>query len=134
MPKNLRVITGNARNKPIPDVPEPPEVKPQAVPPPPEQLSVAARPHWQSFGEQLAKMRVLSEADLGALALLAETYAIYWEAMEGVRQFGIMAVTPNKYIVRSEYLNTAFKAMNQCMRILAEFGLTPSSRMKLRAE
>jgi len=130
-PLNLRIVQGNPGGRPIPDdIPDPPPIV--AVPDPPEQLSEPACAHWPHFAEQLSKMRVLTDADLPALAMLCESYVIYWEAMDGVREFGIIGVTPNNYLQRSEYLNTAFKAMDQCMKILTEFGLTPSSRMRVR--
>ena len=132
-PTNIRLITGNAGKRAVPeDVPELPVVA--ALPDPPEQLSQQARVYWPELAKQLRNMRVLTDADLPALAMLCESYATYWEAMEGVRTHGIISVTPNKYIVRSEYLNTASKAMSECLKILTEFGLTPSSRTKVRTE
>lgn len=131
-PRNLVLLQGKPGKRKLEEaVPEPPVI---TVPEPPELLSVQGRVHWQQFAEQLAKMRVLTDADLPALCMLCESYSIYWEAMDGVRQYGMMSVTPNKYVVRSEYLNTAFKALDECLKILAEFGLTPSSRTKVRMQ
>ena len=130
-PLNMRLVQGNAGKRPIPDdLPEPPA--PVAVPEPPELLSIAAREYWSEFATQLSLMRVLTDADLPALCMLCESYSLYWEAMEGVRQFGIISMTPNKYLARSEYLNTANKQLEICLKILTEFGLTPSSRMRVR--
>jgi len=131
-PLNMRLVQGNAGKRPIPeDVPEPAMIV--SVPEPPELLSLAAREYWPQFAEQLSLMRVLTDADFPALCMLCEAYSIYWEAMEGVRQFGIISMTPNKYLARSEYLNTANKELEICLKILTEFGLTPSSRMRVRA-
>ena len=131
VPLNLRVVQGNPQKRKIDDDIPSPKVVVQ-IPHPPDNLSLAAMEHWPQFAEQLAKMRVLTDADLPALCMLCETYAIYWEAMDGVREFGLLTTTPNYFIRRSEYLATAFKAMDQCMKILVEFGLTPSSRMRVR--
>ncbi len=129
-PKNLVLLRGNPGRRPVAkDIPDPPVVQ---VPEPPELLSMQAREHWPEFAELLSKMHVLSGADLPALCMLCESYSIYWEAMAGVRQYGIMSITPNNYVQRSEYLNTAFKALDECFKIMSEFGLTPSSRTKVR--
>lgn len=132
-PLNLRVVQGNPGKRKIPDdIPKPKATV--KVPRAPKQLSVAARPYWRQFARELSNMRVLTSADYPALAMLSEQYAIYWEAMDGVRQYGIIGVTPNNHLVRSEWLNTANKAMDQCLKILLEFGLTPSARMRVREE
>ena len=95
IPKNVRILRGNPSKRALPEnIPEPELVV--VVPEPPEQLSLVARPHWNQFAEQLAKMRVLSDADYPALCMLCESYAVYWEAMDGVREYGIMSITPNQ--------------------------------------
>ena len=130
-PLNMRLIQGNPNNRPIDDNIPDPEVL-GAIPVMPEYLSLAACEHWPEFATQLSNMRVLTNADLPALCMLCETYAIYWEAMNGVREFGMISMTPNHHLQESAYLNTAFRALDKCMKILTEFGLTPSSRMRVR--
>ena len=132
LPRNLRIVQGNAGHRPIdPDIPDPAVVV--DLPRAPAELSVSAQQHWPYFAKLLSDMRVLTDADFPALCMLCESYAIYWEAVEGTKTYGIMAVTPNNHIQRSEYLNLQFKSMDACLKILTEFGLTPSSRMRVRS-
>jgi len=132
LPTNLRVLTGNASHRPVNKDEPKPAIR---IPGPPENLSDEARPYWEQYGKQLAAMRVLSEVDQAALALLCECTATYWMMMGRVRAEGIIVpIGKNGASGYNQHFNAANKAQAQMRQLLAEFGLTPSSRTRVRAE
>lgn len=134
VPRNIRILQGNPHHKPIdPDIPDPPLIKAGPLPDPPEILTEPARKHWVTFAAQLRDMRVLTEPDYPSLCMLCESYANYWEAMRLVRKHGITSVSNTGRLIQSEHLNAAHKSLDKCMKIMTEFGLTPSSRMRVRS-
>ena len=132
LPSNMRLVGGNAGHRaPAKNEPKPPI----RIPSMPESLSKAAQPYFQQYAKHLAAMRVLSDVDVQALCLLSESTATYWECMEKVRRTGIIVKIGDKgYTGRNPYLTEANKAMQQMSSMLTEFGLTPSSRTRVRQE
>jgi len=132
LPTNVRVLTGNASHRSVNKDEPKPAIR---IPDPPENLSDEARPYWQQYGKQLAAMRVLSEVDQAALALLCECTATYWLMTAKVREQGVIVkIGKNEAIGYNPHFNAANKAQAQMKQLLAEFGLTPSSRSRVRAE
>ena len=54
------------------------------------------------------------------------------DAEEKLRNSGAILQTPNGWLAQSPYLAIATKATEQLVRILVEFGMTPSSRSRIR--
>ncbi len=83
------------------------------------------------MGRQLFEAGLLSEIDGPALTIYCLTWARMVDAEEKLRQFGAVIKSPNGYLVQSPYLSIATKATEQLMRIMSEFGMTPSSRSRI---
>ena len=81
---------------------------PAGVPDPPDYLDAAALELWEELAPILAKMGVLTVADRHALGLLCDSFS-RWRDM------------PENTTRRTEF-----------RRLLAEFGLTPSSRSSIK--
>lgn len=134
MPSNVREFTGNAgKRRPNPREPRP--ETPKTAPAPPPDLSEAAKPYWLEYAQQLTTLRVLSASDHQALALLCEATATWWECIQKVRETGILVkVGKQGFTQRNPYLTEANVALKQMNNLLAEFGLTPSSRTRVQAD
>lgn len=137
MPLNMRLLRPhNAKpSRTAANVPDPEVVV--TIPDPPPELSEEARAYWEDYARKLREMRVLSKADLTALAMLCESTATYWESMQKVREQGLVLKAPSRagdYFIRNPFLTEANAAMAQMMKLLTEFGLTPSARVKIRAD
>jgi P27 family predicted phage terminase small subunit len=104
------------------------------LPDPPPHLSELAREQWHKLGGKLAALRLVTEIDAPALAALCQAYARWAEAEEKIRQFGPVITSPSGYLIQSPYLAIANRSLEQMMRILVEFGMTPSSRSRVAAE
>ena len=84
-------------------------------------------------GEQAA-VGLLTRIDREALALCCQAWARWVEAEAGIAKHGLMVKSPNGFPMQSPYLAIANKAMEQVRSFLAEFGMSPSSRTRVRAE
>lgn len=155
-PSALKVLQGTDRpDRANPDEPIPPS---GPVKPPPW-LHGRGRTAWKWIAPLLEDMRVLTTADPHALALLCDAYAEYIECRQVVRKLG---ATYESRVVRASTrrvaadddqadgddfdaadwsviirprpeVKMASDAWRRVQRMLVEFGLTPSSRSKVKA-
>ncbi len=109
-------------------------IVPVAVPDPPEYLEEDEAKIFTATATKLAKMRIMSEADVDALAIYSVNFSRWVEATTKVRDSGLIMRSPNDYPMQNPYLSIANSAQRECMRILAEFGLTPSSRTRVQQQ
>ena len=133
-PTRLKILAGNPGKRRLNErEPQPPI--PTELPEPPMPLSPEAGKEWLRAGGLLLRSRVLTEADLSALAAYCVVYG-RWVAAEGaVRRRGLMvpAKPRSKNLVQNPFLAIANKALQQMLRLLVEFGLTPSTRTRIMA-
>jgi len=87
------------------------------IPAMPAWLPVRARPFWPRLIEQLTPMRVLTNADVFAVAMLADALAEWQDAAKGKGK-------PKQV---SDAMRRAFTLCNR-------FGLTPADRTRLVAQ
>src|SRR5574343_67793 len=91
-------------------------VPPEAVMSPPEWLDEVATQKWHELAPVLKSMGVLTQADLEAVTLYCDTYSRWYAERHSAE--------PN--------VNALDKLQTFMLRILTEFGFTPSSRSKVR--
>lgn len=128
-PTQLRLVRGNPGKRALPkDEPKPPAPKRIT---PPSHLSPAAKKEYRRIGAKLAEVGVLGETDLRALELYSETYAQWVEATQRVAAVGMVIKTPSGFPIMNPYLVVANGASKRMQSLLAEFGMTPSSRTRL---
>lgn len=101
---------------------------------PPNNLSDIARENWDLVVEQLTLAGIMTNLDNQALALYCEAYARWTEANDKIREHGMVIKAPSGYPVQSPYLSISNKAFEQMRAMLSEFGMTPSSRSRIKAE
>ena len=140
LPTNLKVIHGTARPHRVNDQ----EPKPEKVRRPlaPKSLSADARKHWKKIARDLEACGVLTLMDQDALALYCELYAQWVEAGDMIQKKGIVIADP-RYLaketpvtvpIQSPYFMASLKLAEQMKAMLCEFGMTPSSRSRIRAD
>jgi P27 family predicted phage terminase small subunit len=79
----------------------------------------------------LGLFTVLDKAEFAAYC---QAWGRWVEAEEALRQYGAVIVTPNKMLAQSPYLSIANRAMADMRSAAASFGMTPSSRGKVKAD
>jgi P27 family predicted phage terminase small subunit len=135
-PSGIRVIEGNPAKRPLP------ANEPKAVagePDMPRYLDRVARGEWKQLVPILLSMRVLTEADGVALGNLCQAYSMLVQAHKDMRKAkqgggsGLLMKTPSGYIQQSPLIGIINGQVEIVNRISREFGLTPSSRIRLSA-
>ena len=85
---------------------------------------------WRALCEALEALGILSTVDAQALQIYCECYSGYREALEKVREFGMVLNIDGKPR-RNPYMAEVHQHRAEIMRMQSEFGLTPSSRSRL---
>ena len=136
VPSHLKVVSGNPGRRPInKSEPKPVRSRPAA----PSHMSGKAQETWGYVSAILDRMGVLTEADAIALEMLCEAYADHLSARatlsergshyyETTNQSGDVMHRAHPAVAVMQDADKRIKAW------LAEFGKTPSSRSRLKAD
>jgi P27 family predicted phage terminase small subunit len=127
VPTHLKLLRGNPGKRPLPENQPTPE--PGAAMP--DYLSPGAASHWPAVASELDAAGVLTRLDQTALALYCETFVRWRHATDHVAQHGPVIVSPSGLERLSPYLVIADRASEQMLKLLTEFGMTPSSRSRV---
>lgn len=135
-PTALKVFRGNPGKRKLNE--REPRPSPN-FPPCPERLAGVARETWEKFSEALTACGVGTQLDGTALETLCEAYALYVEAAANVAKGGAVWITSPKpgelpTFVYSPYWCVMKNQWKIVSTMLAEFGMTPSSRVNLEIE
>lgn len=129
-PNRLKILAGNPGRRPLnDDEPQPKLVTRLNAP---VELDSHGLKFWRYYATLLKRIRVLSEADIHALAAAAQWWSVYQRAMEGLKN-GLTQVTEANGEVAKPSVGIAKQAFSQCWAIMSAFGLNPGDRAKLRA-
>jgi len=129
-PTALKKLQGNPGHRRLNEL----EPVPAAVAPPcPAFIQGAARQHWDEVAPELEAMGVLSRIDGPMLAAYCEAFAQWRKALDMLK-LGYVLKTASGYPLLSPYVTVAEKSLRTMRAIASEFGMTPSSRSRLRVE
>jgi P27 family predicted phage terminase small subunit len=132
-PTRIRILKGNPRQHALPKhEPKPKEI--EKAPKAPSHLSELAVVEWKRVCGILSKVRVITEADLQALAIYCASYAQYVEATEKLREEGMTYIDNHGFPKINPYFNIARQILPEIIKLMMQFGLTPASRPKIIAE
>jgi len=108
-------------------------IPPSELPDCPEHLQGEARAEWFRISGALDNMGLLTSADHALLEAYCVTYARWLDAEAKVKEFGTIVKSPEKnFPMTSPYLHVANSSMEQLRKLAVEFGLSPSSRSRIR--
>jgi P27 family predicted phage terminase small subunit len=131
IPRNLRIVRGTKTNA-LPTLPAKPIDEPQVkVPLPPEDLGADEIDVFVAMARKLAGMRVMTDADVDAVVIYSRNWIDAKKARRHVEELGLVVKSPSGYPIMNPFLAIARKAEDRCIRILTEFGMTPSSRNRV---
>lgn len=129
LPTQLKLVKGTAR----PHRMNPAEPQPVvAVPDPPEHLDAEDRAVFATMAQMLARHGVMTELDAAALGRYVVIRRRWLEAEAEVKRRGPVVKTAGGNIIQNPFLAVANKCLAQMGQIESEFGLTPSSRSRIR--
>lgn len=130
-PTNLKLLKGNPGKRPLNAAEPMPAPK---IPNPPDHVKGEARKEWFRISKQLHELGLLTEIDRAALAAYCVAWGRWVEAEEQLAKYGTVIKSPDKgWLVQSPYLSIANRAMDQMAKMLAEFGMSPSSRSRVQS-
>ena len=110
---------------------------PPGAPECPDHLNDLAKVEWWYMSSVLDEMGLLSRADRAALEIYCQTFAQWREACDMVAKHGAVIQMKTKAGVqpkRNPFDLIRERTGQTCARLLAEFGLTPSSRSRVHVE
>ena len=129
-PTALKLMEGTQRpSRSKKDEPKPKKASIRA----PSHLTGPAKKEWNRMAVKLHPLGLLTEIDVPGLELYCETYARWLDAKDKVTEKGTILVTTGGNLIQNPYLAVVNKAQDQMVKILAEFGMTPSSRTRVSA-
>lgn len=129
-PTNLKVLEGAQPCRINRDEPDPPKGAGEC----PDHLGVVGMDAWHRVTLRLEDMGVMTRADAEAVALYASTYEQWDEARRQVADEGLTYETPLGLMKPHPLLPTLKECRSQMSRLLAQFGMTPSSRSSLHVQ
>ena len=131
-PTAIKAKTGNPGKRPLNGAEPQPSV-PATPPYAPRFLSEEGKREWRRLARLLLDTGLYTEFDYMALAMLCQVWCRWKQMEQKVMAAGEVLVskeTGNLY--QNPYLHVANRAWEQMRKMLAEFGLTPSSRSRIR--
>ena len=102
----------------------------------PAHLNGEAKKAWHRTGKVLVSMGVLTEADLNGLEAYCSVYGRWKDAEAHLGQAGLTTLggQTGMVVVPSPYLKIVEDSLKQMKGWMVEFGLTPSSRSRVKVE
>lgn len=129
-PTALKVLQGNPGKRPL-NTEEP---KPRALPPKrPAWLTGEGKKKWDELVPELERLGLLTIVDGAALAALCQAWKDYVECINVIKKYGRTFATESGYLMPRPEVKIAEKAFQAFKAMSVEFGLTPSSRSRLKA-
>jgi P27 family predicted phage terminase small subunit len=127
-PAAVRKLSGNPGKRPLPaEIPVP-----AGLPHCPEHLTPEARAEWDRMIRELDAAGIITVLDRSALALYCTAWGRWVTAEKALKKKGPIITTKAGNIIQNPALSIANQAMTQMQRMLVEFGLTPSSRARVK--
>lgn len=129
-PSSLKILEGAQPCRINQSEPRPPATTPE----PPHHLDELGLEAWERIVPKLASLGILTELDGEALSLYCHTYSRWRLALADIEGHGVTTSTDLGAIKA----NPAVSIASQCERLMAailmEFGLTPSSRSRVKTD
>ena len=130
-PTQLKILSGNPGRRPL--NPREPKAK-VGRPAKPRGLTEKARKAWDDFVSYLGELGVLHTVDRHAIELMAETYVEWRQHTTTLEREGTIYKAPTErgFMIRPRpEVSMRSDAARRLASLLAEFGLTPSTRSRL---
>lgn len=130
-PTELKRLAGNPGKRPL--NPSEPQLKP-ALPQVPRHLDVEARREWRRVVRELHQAGLLTRVDRAALAAYCQAYSRWTHASRELDGEPLTLVTASGYRYPNPLLGIQNNALETMRKFMTEFGMTPSSRSRVKAE
>lgn len=130
-PTAIKQLEGNPGKRAINNKEPKPEV---VIPECPTHLTGVARTEWKRASEKLYKLGVITEIDLGSFAAYCTAWETYVKACNILKKQKEVMISDEGGLYQNPWVAIRNKAMEQILKFSAEFGMTPSSRTRLKVD
>lgn len=128
-PTALKLLDGNPGKGPLPKNEPKPMV---ACPPCPSWLPALAKREYRRIGAMLVSTGVMTVIDGHALTMIASSYATWVEAEKAQLEHGLLVKGRDGAPAVNPFRKVANEAFDRTRQLLVEFGMTPSSRTRVK--
>ena len=98
----------------------------------PPEIAGEALLEWERVCDELAAAGRLDRADRAILVLYCQTWDVYQQAMRLVNEHGAIVKHHTGGAGASPFYKVSRECANQLQKILADLGLTPAARQKVK--
>jgi P27 family predicted phage terminase small subunit len=91
-----------------------------------------ASPQWDGLCKTLDEMNILTVADQSLLALYCQTYAEWMKLQRHVKEHGCSIMNDKGNVSQSPEAVQVHRYADRLLKMMAELGLTPSSRSRIK--
>jgi P27 family predicted phage terminase small subunit len=131
IPTATKELRGNPGKRPLnKDEPKPP----RKIPTCPAHLDDAAKAEWKWISKHLHAIGVLTLIDKAALAGYCQAYSRWAAAEAALQKTGLVLKSADGRFYTNPYLAVVNRALANMHSFLSEFGMTPASRTRVKAE
>lgn len=130
-PTALKELEGNPGKRALNKKEPKPEV---IIPSCPNHLTGVAKQEWNRVTKELAKLGLITNIDRAALAAYCTAYQDYVRAENELKKGGQVIFTEKGGAYQNPWVGIKNSAIEKMIKIGVEFGLTPSSRVRLQVE
>jgi len=128
-PTSMKRLAGNPGKRPLSEEPQP--SVPEHTPYVPRHLNEEGKREWRRIVNVLLDLGLYTVLDRAALAMYCQVWGRWLEAERKLAKEGLILKSDKGNLYQNPWLHVANKAWEQMRKVLAEFGLTPSSRVRL---
>lgn len=130
-PTELKRLAGNPGKRPLNRA----EAQfTRALPQVPRHLDEVARREWKRVVYELHDAGLLTRVDRAALAAYCQAYSRWVRASRELENQPLILETASGYRYQHPLLGVQNNALEAMRKFMAEFGMTPSSRSRVKAE
>ena len=130
-PTAVKLLAGNPGKRALNRAePKPRVVLPRA----PGHLGDEEKKKWKATVSELYAVGLITTLDVDAVAMYCVVFVRWVKAEKMVREKGEIIKTAAGNIIQNPYLSIANRAIEQLNKLGAEFGMTPSSRSRVKAD
>lgn len=100
----------------------------------PQHFDKERKEAWFEIVPQLIEVGVAQTVDVQALEMLCEKWVEWRGAQDKLNSTGLVTKAPSGYPMMNPYYTITIQLGKEIRSLLSEFGMTPASRQKIRAE
>lgn len=130
-PTEIKKLEGNPGKRALNKKEPKPET---AIPICPPHLKGAARTEWARITTELHALKIISRIDRAALAAYCQAWEDYVKACKQVEKEGAVIISDKGGAYQNPWVSIKNSSMDRMVRISSEFGMTPSSRARVKVE